>query len=92
MARTAKVTIDVAGVSQAEAALAEGARAIRELAALREAITRHRADAEGLLEGIETGAVMADVEGLARAKVEADVWDEVAALAVPGDAASSWRA
>ena len=51
--------------------------------ALRDAIARHRADAEGLLEGIETGAVMADDEGFTRAKIEADVWDKVAALTSP---------
>jgi hypothetical protein len=80
MPKSVPVTITVANAPEVKAALAEGAAAIRELAALKTAIRQRQADAEGMLEGIETGVVVADVEGLTRAKIEADVWDEAASL------------
>lgn len=81
MPGTTQVTINVAGLPQYEAA-------VRELAALREAIARHRNDAAETLKGIEAGTVQADEEGHARARIEADVWDEVAALPGMGNAAA----
>jgi hypothetical protein len=80
MPKSVPITIEIADAPAVKAALAEGAAAIRELTALKAAIRRRHADAEGILEGIEMGTVIADVEGLTRAKIEADVWDEAASL------------
>lgn len=80
MPRNAVATVTVTDLPEVEAALAQGAASIRELAALKKAISRRRDEASGVVEGIDGGTIQADDEGYARARAEADVWDEVAAL------------
>ena len=80
MPRNAVAAVTVADLPEVEAALAQGAAAIRDLAALEAAIRCRRAEASGVVEGIDGGIIQSDDEGYARARAEEDVWDEVAAL------------
>lgn len=72
MAR-AVVKVRVDGFPEVRVALAEAARAIRELAEVKGAILKRLADAQEVLRGIAAGD-----EGFARAQIEAQVLEDIA--------------